>query len=235
MTRFVCFDRDARLAILFSGGVDCAFITHLANAYIPEGEPIDLLNVAFENPRAIANATRERAEKHRLAAKRKPKGQEKATDVNSTEEVCAGIYDVPDRLTGRETVAELRRIHSNREWRFVEIDVEYQVSFCQVLDPRISWEQDAYSVLTRWSLHQECQATRSKVLDLMYPSDTGKWHWASFHTVPLTLSNFAFRNGSRKHIQVNGNDECPLIPPDVEPSAAALVRSETQRFLTQVV
>ncbi|KAI5454186.1 hypothetical protein NCC49_004251 [Naganishia albida] len=135
---------DARLAILFSGGVDCAFITHLANAYIPEGEPIDLLNVAFENPRAIANATRERAEKHRLAAKRKPKGQEKATDVNSTEEVCAGIYDVPDRLTGRETVAELRRIHSNREWRFVEIDVEYQ----------------------------ECQATRSKVLDLMYPSDT---------------------------------------------------------------
>lgn len=120
-------DRDARLALLFSGGVDCAFVTHLANEYIPRGEPIDLLNVAFENPRAIANATRERAERQRLAAKRKQKGKEKATDAQEIEEPCAGVYDVPDRVTGRETVAELRRIHPEREWRFVEIDVEYQV------------------------------------------------------------------------------------------------------------
>jgi asparagine synthetase B (glutamine-hydrolysing) len=124
----MCSNRDARLAILFSGGVDCAFITHLANAYIPQGEPIDLLNVAFENPRAIANATRERAEKQRLAAKRKQKGKERATDVEGIEEPCLGVYDVPDRLTGRETLAELRRIHPEREWRFVEIDVQYQVS-----------------------------------------------------------------------------------------------------------
>jgi hypothetical protein len=87
------------------------------------------LNVAFENPRAIANATRERAERQRLAAMRKQKGKEKATDMDGGEEPCVGVYDVPDRLTGRETVAELRKIHPEREWRFVEIDVEYQVSF----------------------------------------------------------------------------------------------------------
>ncbi|KAJ9091815.1 hypothetical protein QFC20_007546 [Naganishia adeliensis] len=122
----------------------------------PAGEPIDLLNVAFENPRAIANATWERAERQRLAAKRKQKGKEKATDAQETEEPCAGVYDVPDRMTGRETVAELRRIHPEREWRFVEIDVEYQGSGRLICS----------------SAFQECQAARPKVLDLMYPSDT---------------------------------------------------------------
>lgn len=39
-----------------------------------------------------------------------------------------GVYDVPDRITGRETVAELRGIHPEREWRFVEIDITYNVS-----------------------------------------------------------------------------------------------------------
>ena len=56
----------ARIAILFSGGIDstalCYFAdryssflsTPLSNCYnrhIPKDEPIDLLNVAFENPR----------------------------------------------------------------------------------------------------------------------------------------------------------------------------------------
>lgn len=101
---------------------------HFCNRYVPAGEPIDLLNVAFENPRAIANAIRERAEQQRIAARRKHKGKEKESDGSVLETHVAGVYDVPDRLTGRETVAELRRIHPEREWRFVEIDVEYQVS-----------------------------------------------------------------------------------------------------------
>jgi hypothetical protein len=95
--------------------------------YLPADEPIDLLNVAFENPRAIANAQRERAERERIAARRKLKGKGKA-ELPEAEGDIASPYDVPDRVTGRETVAELRKLHPEREWRFVEVDVTYQVS-----------------------------------------------------------------------------------------------------------
>lgn len=41
----------SRVAILFSGGIDCATIAYLAHLHVPPSEPIDLLNVAFaQNP-----------------------------------------------------------------------------------------------------------------------------------------------------------------------------------------
>lgn len=40
----------SRLAVLFSGGVDCATLAALAHRFVAPGEPIDLLNVAFERP-----------------------------------------------------------------------------------------------------------------------------------------------------------------------------------------
>ena len=40
-----------RLAILFSGGLDCTIIAGISHAILNRDEPIDLLNVAFENPR----------------------------------------------------------------------------------------------------------------------------------------------------------------------------------------
>lgn len=38
----------SKVAILFSGGLDSAVLASLAHQYLPQGEPIDLLNVAFE-------------------------------------------------------------------------------------------------------------------------------------------------------------------------------------------
>lgn len=43
---------DARIAILFSGGLDCTILAALCHGFIPPSEPIDLLNVSFENPRS---------------------------------------------------------------------------------------------------------------------------------------------------------------------------------------
>ncbi len=37
----------ARLGILFSGGIDSIVLVALANKFVPPGQPIDLLNVAF--------------------------------------------------------------------------------------------------------------------------------------------------------------------------------------------
>lgn len=90
----------AKLAVLFSGGLDCTVLARLSHDLLPLSEPIDLLNVAFESPRI---------HKHNNA------------DGSRTTafELC------PDRVTGRASHAELGRVCPDREWRFVAIDVPY--------------------------------------------------------------------------------------------------------------
>jgi asparagine synthetase B (glutamine-hydrolysing) len=89
---------DARIAILFSGGLDCTIIARLANDLLPIHQNIDLLNVAFENPRIHASLGLE----------------------ESPYELC------PDRRTGRSSYAELSKVCPDRLWRFVEINVPYR-------------------------------------------------------------------------------------------------------------
>lgn len=50
--RTVCPTGLSKVAVLFSGGLDCTIITRLLDMVLPEGFEIDLLNVAFENRRA---------------------------------------------------------------------------------------------------------------------------------------------------------------------------------------
>ncbi|KAK4560383.1 hypothetical protein LTR86_005579 [Recurvomyces mirabilis] len=84
-----------RLAILFSGGLDCTVLARLAHDVLPVGEGIDLLNVAFENPRV-----------HKAHAE-------------NAYELC------PDRITGRASYKELQEVCPKRHWNFVAINVPY--------------------------------------------------------------------------------------------------------------
>lgn len=113
---------NARLAILFSGGVDCTFLAYLAHLCLPIDEPIELINVAFERLLPTHQSSM-----HREHQKQQQDG-----------------YDVPDRLSGREALAELRIVCTARDWLFVEINIPYS----------------------------ECQEHRQMVLDLMYPCST---------------------------------------------------------------
>ena len=45
---------SARVAILFSGGIDCMVLARLADLHLPPDEPLDLLNVAFGDRAAAA-------------------------------------------------------------------------------------------------------------------------------------------------------------------------------------
>lgn len=85
-----------RLAILFSGGVDCSVLARLAHDLVPPAEYIDLLNVAFHNPRVHG-----------------------ASPTPATYDTC------PDRITARSTYAELLRVCPSRQWRLVEINIPY--------------------------------------------------------------------------------------------------------------
>ncbi|KAK0543210.1 hypothetical protein OC861_006492 [Tilletia horrida] len=98
---------SAHVAVLFSGGLDCATVALLAHHCMDPAQPIDLLNVALENPRSIQAATR--------AA-----GGSKQVDP----------YSVPDRQTGIATYDELRAMAPNRKWNFVQVNVPY-AEYCE--------------------------------------------------------------------------------------------------------
>ncbi|KIV79897.1 hypothetical protein PV11_07438 [Exophiala sideris] len=92
---------SAKVAILFSGGLDCTLLARLIHDILPCTESVDLLNVAFENPRSIAA---------------------NGTNADTAYELC------PDRITGRSSFAEIRRVCPERTWRFVAINVPYSES-----------------------------------------------------------------------------------------------------------
>lgn len=101
--------------------------------HISSNEPIDLLNVAFENPRKIKAQQQDNV----------GGGPSKATNDYAR-------YEVPDRITGIEEVNELRRLCPGRTWNFVstyfvmgpllissiqvEINVPFEVSLIVNLD-----------------------------------------------------------------------------------------------------
>lgn len=92
------------------------------NRHVAPDEPIDLLNVAFENPRKIAV----NIEGNVYGLPKREKKQKLRDPLDySTVKVT---YDVPDRLTGLQEVEELRRLCPGRTWNFLEINVPYEVS-----------------------------------------------------------------------------------------------------------
>ncbi|KAI1363950.1 asparagine synthase-domain-containing protein [Xylaria arbuscula] len=96
-------DVDVRIAILFSGGLDCTVLARLAHKLVPIGQGLDLINVAFENPRQVA-----------IEAKQ-PHLQ------------AADMYEsCPDRVTGRKAFAELQASCPGRYWRFIAVNVPFE-------------------------------------------------------------------------------------------------------------
>lgn len=91
----------AKVAVLFSGGLDCTVIARMCHDLAPLDQGIDLINVAFENPRVAANA-------------QKLRGQEDS-DPFDIYEAC------PDRMTGRKSFAELQVVCPGRAWKFLAV------------------------------------------------------------------------------------------------------------------
>lgn len=102
---------DARVAVLFSGGLDCTILARLSHEVVPSGQAIDLLNVAFENPRIAA--------------------QNPDLSQDDLFEKC------PDRCTGRSSFAELIKVCPDRPWRFVTVSEPGAKVLLQNVDPSL--------------------------------------------------------------------------------------------------
>ena len=91
-------DGHTRVAVLFSGGLDCTVLARLCHDILPEDQGIDLINVAFENPRVAAQLSKQ------------------------VDGVATNVYEAcPDRITGRKSFAELLRVCPGRAWRFIAV------------------------------------------------------------------------------------------------------------------
>lgn len=92
------------------------YISSLTQSYrhVPLDEPIDLLNVGFENPRKIKiqNLGNTGGIPKRVQKAQAHQGQ-------ATTEQAPVSYRVPDRVTGLTELEELRRLCPGRTWNFV--------------------------------------------------------------------------------------------------------------------
>lgn len=105
---------NSRVAVLFSGGLDCTVLARMIHDLLPAEDHIDLINVAFENPRVIQAA--------RNASKSTQTRKQGAPEKTYTAEEGISAYEAcPDRETGRKAFQELIQVCPTRTWRFVAV------------------------------------------------------------------------------------------------------------------
>ncbi|KAJ3385118.1 Asparagine synthetase domain-containing protein 1 [Entophlyctis sp. JEL0112] len=141
----VCDVPSGRISVLFSGGIDCTVLAALAAEQMASLENsdaqvervvIDLINVAFENPRvnralelssasAIGSFMRKKDKKNGASISAPKLNRESGLHDGRTANP-PGAFDVPDRITGVAGYHELRAAYPQIEWRFVYVDVPFE-------------------------------------------------------------------------------------------------------------
>ena len=124
-----------RMAILFSGGVDCTMLARISHELVTYCQAIDLLNVAFENPRVVNAAKSQRGAGNRprdgvvleaqpVAALEEgnepgfPPRNKPHSDHHNRDRA---VFDsCPDRATARKSLRELRKLCPGRTWNLIE-------------------------------------------------------------------------------------------------------------------
>jgi asparagine synthetase B (glutamine-hydrolysing) len=136
-------ERSAKVAILFSGGLDCTVLARLAHDILPSSQTIDLLNVAFENPRVVkasrTNQGNNAKSKQEGRNSKIPPAQSYSVHGMLADPITSHLFETnkhklaassatqslyemcPDRITGRKSLAELKNVCHDRHWNFIEV------------------------------------------------------------------------------------------------------------------
>lgn len=89
-----------------------------SDRHVPLDEPIDLLNVAFENPRKKRAQVDGNVDSIKKKKKINSLQDDRSTGGRMIER-CDPDYLVPDRSTGLYELEELRSLCPGRQWNFV--------------------------------------------------------------------------------------------------------------------
>lgn len=111
-------ERQANVAILFSGGIDSMILAALADRHVPPEEPIDLLNVAF-----MMRAPNQQKAPLKKCRRGKIPSSVLTGNHSNPGALLTDPFNVPDRITGRSGLEELKALSPTRIWNFVEINV----------------------------------------------------------------------------------------------------------------
>ena len=157
-------EHNVRVAVLFSGGLDCTVLARMAHDLLPLGDHIDLINVAFENPRVI-QATQNPPKSKKSAS---PSSQTQNSTNGQAEKSPQGALpktlpfeSCPDRETGRKAFQELQDVCPNRVWRFIAVRVTYPIYFLAGL-----------TIIQVNVPYSETMAHRARVVSLIHPHNT---------------------------------------------------------------
>ena len=144
---------DSRIAILFSGGLDCTVLARITHDLLPIAQNIDLINVAFENPRTVQAAQFAKIKQGKV------KNQGNVDNMANSEIVVPSYEACPDRETGRKAHEELQRVCPGRHWRFIAVSEDLMSGnsylFYKVNIPYV-----------------ETMEHRTKVIELLHPHNT---------------------------------------------------------------
>jgi asparagine synthetase B (glutamine-hydrolysing) len=123
-----------RVAVLFSGGLDCTVLARIAHDILPSDQSIDLISVAFENPRVL-NAAKDLLRTTGKNGKSIPQNGDGSGDYPSSgiekqhAHEQSPFESCPDRKTGRKSLEELQKVCPGRCWRFVAVSIPLLNSF----------------------------------------------------------------------------------------------------------
>ena len=127
-----------RVAVLFSGGLDCTVLARMTHNILPLDQPVDLINVAFENPRVLKAAkdfAKDLTKTNSKDGKKNPQTGDGCGDYSSSgienqyQQEQSPFESCPDRKTGRKALEELQRVCSGRCWRFVAVSTSFTNKF----------------------------------------------------------------------------------------------------------
>jgi hypothetical protein len=101
-------------------------LARIAHDLLPLGDHIDLINVAFENPRVVQASKKAPKTKPKKQGRHNKESQDSIHDQTSvtleaTPVETSPFESCPDRETGRKAFKELQSICPNRIWRFIAV------------------------------------------------------------------------------------------------------------------
>lgn len=178
-------EKKPRIAVLFSGGLDCTSLALLVDEVLPEGEGIDLINVSFENPRKLRLAEEEENGAASGKGKKKRETKKERQDRikrESQEDQGVGTREPVKVETGVDALSIDHKTELDSRTGSEDSPTTPSTSIYDVPDRLTGLEsyQELCQLRSKreWNFvqvnvpYEEMLEHRQKVIDLMKPQDT---------------------------------------------------------------